>query len=114
MRISDFKGKRGAKAMADLMRLAERVAGDPLVSQLFETAKKGDEADTVAAFAKLAPILEDDEVLDMAVAVIAKVKREEPEAIAEDGDIIGEFTELLMSDVKVPRFLASAAEMTQE
>lgn len=114
MKLSDFKGKRGAKAMADLMRLAERVAGDPLVQNLFESAKSGDDSKTVAAFAGLAPLLEDDEILDMAVSVIAKVKREDAEAIAEDGDIIGEFMELFTSDVAVPRFFGSAAATTRE
>ena len=114
MKLSDFRGKRGAKAMAELMRLAERVAGDPLVAELFEAAKTGDDSKTIAAFAGLAPLLEDDEILDTAVSVIARVKREDADDVAEDGDILGEFMELFTSDVAVPRFFGSAAAKTQE
>lgn len=109
MKLSDFRGKRGAKAMADLMRLVERVAGDPLVTALFETAKGGDDAKTLAALAGLAPLLEDDEILDMAVNVIAKATKADPEEVAEDGDIVGEYLELFTSDEAVPRFFGSAA-----
>ena len=100
--------------MADLMRLMERVAGDPLVTALFETAKEGDGAKTLAAFAGLAPLLEDDEILDMAVDVIAKVTKADPDDVAEDGDIIGEYVELFTSDAAVPRFFGSAAATARE
>lgn len=114
MRLSDFRGKRGAKAMAGLMRLAEKVAGDPSVERLFEAAKSGGDADMLAAVAGLAPLLEDDEILDGAVSVIAEIRGEDAEVVAEDGDIVGEFIELFTSDVSVPGFFGSASETTQE
>ena len=113
MRLSDFKGKRGAKAMADLMRLVQMVAGDPRMAELVETAKDGDSARTLQAFASLGALLDDDAVLDDAVAVIAKVRRLDPDEVAEEGDIIGEFVELFTSDLAVADFLKSSAATTR-
>lgn len=109
MKLSDFKGRRGAKAFAELMRLGESVASNPLVEDFIKGIQDKSGTELVGEFCKLSPILEDDEVLDAWVSIIAKVKKLPEEEVAEEGDLFGELLELFTSDVAVGRFFASSA-----
>lgn len=110
MKLGDFKGKRGAKAMAELMRLGEHVSNDPLVTAFFENVKGKDGTEVLAEFFKLAPILENDETLDMLVHVVALAKNLPEEQAAEECDLVGEVVELFTSDSAAIGFFGSSAK----
>lgn len=109
MKLGDFKGKRGAKAFAELMQLGERLLEDGRLGAFVENVKGATNAEAVAEICKLSPIVGDDEVLDAWVSIIAKVKKLPEEEVAEDGDLMGELVELFTSDLAVGRFFASSA-----
>ena len=113
MKLEDFKGKSGSKAMAELLRLVSDVSERDDVKQFVESLQGKSGAEVLSSPREIAPLFEDDAILDKAVSIIAKVKKLDEEDVAENGNIVWEFFELLTYDFGAVRFL-SGTQTTQE
>lgn len=111
MKLSDIKGERSLDIIADAMELVEKLNGDERFGEMVAALKecKGDQKAGTAALCKhLPPLLRDKTIKKAVVKFLASASGVTYKEYAENGAVLQDLMELLLSDSEAVGFLAGS------
>lgn len=110
MKLSDIRGERSLDVIADAMELAELIGGDDRYAKMTDELKEvGADGAWKVLCRYLPSILRDDRYKKRVISILATASGVPYEEYAENGSILSDLSELLLSDSEAIGFLASTS-----
>jgi hypothetical protein len=116
MKLSDIKGKRSLSIIADAMELADLIADDERFKAMVEDVRGIPDEDRNPiwrVFCKHVPkIIRDEEYADRIVSIMAAASNVTVEEYEQEGELIKDLFELLVTDSEALGFLTGSVATT--
>ena len=110
MKLSDIRGRKALNVMADAMELAEMLAEDDRLKGLREDLKAAsDGGNKMKLMSRFVPIVRDSRYQDRLLSILAAASDTPLEEYEENGSVLADLVELLLSDSEMLGFLTGSA-----